>query len=144
MGRQTRALFLPCKDKKHIFLSYEIVSFASREIKMGEAVKMSATAPVTSRDGCVSVSCLSCSFCLYFSTSSPDNTGFSAVWITGNPQDWEREAPLPSLLSAGPAWPRCSARQGTYSVRRKLQSSSHTCFKSFSPHPSSSGYLLTH
>lgn len=97
MGRQTRTLFLPCKDKKHIFLTYEIVSFASREIKMDEAVKRSATAPVTSRNGCMSVSCLSCSFCLYFSTSSPGNTGFWAMWITGNPKEGrlpgEREAP---------------------------------------------------
>lgn len=69
---------------------------------MGEAVKMSATAPVTSRDGCMSVSCLSCSFCLYLSTSSPDNTGFSAMWITGNPQDWERETPA-QLGQPGPS-----------------------------------------
>lgn len=143
MGRQTRALFLPCKDKKHIFLSYEIVSFASREIKMGEAMKMSATAPATSRDGCMSVSCLSCSFCLYFSTSSPDNTGFSAMWITGNPQDREREAPCLRCFQLGQPGPSALAVKGL-TVRRKLQSSSHTCFKSFSLHPSSSGYLLTH
>lgn len=69
---------------------------------MGEAVKMSATAPVTSRDSCTSVSCLSGSFCLYFSTSSPDNTGFSAMWIPGNPQDWERETPA-QLGQPGPS-----------------------------------------
>lgn len=74
---------------------------------MGEAVKMSAAAPVTSRDGCTSVSCLSGSFCLYFSTSSPDNTGFSAMWITGNPQDWEEKLPLSWASLA-----QCSADKG--------------------------------
>lgn len=67
---------------------------------------MSATAPVTSRDGgCMSVSCLSCSFCLYFSTSSPNNTGFSAMWITGNPQDWKREAPCLHCFQLGQPGP---------------------------------------